>query len=126
MSHQRRDQDRPNALERLVQTREQANALKGPAGGVVVYRLVVVAVCGEGDDGAVEGLEPKLVGHDAEDVDHDISAFLGREFLETPPQLREVTHRTMEGALLGFVKLVVSKCENSTGTSRSRGSGEPG
>jgi hypothetical protein len=57
-------------LEGLVETLQDPELLvRGPT---------AEAVGGQRDDGPVEGLEPQLVEHDAEDVDCNVAALGGR------------------------------------------------
>lgn len=90
---ERRDEDGPHALEGLVEALEQAQTAKG-AGvlAVVEEGFVVVAVGGEGGDGAVEGLETELVEHDAEDIEGDIATLLGGEGSKPVDEVSPVAH----------------------------------
>lgn len=90
---ERRDDDGAHALHGLVQTGEDAHPLKRLGRAARGGRLVVVPVGGEGDDGAVEGFQAKLVDHDADGVDDDVPPLRRREVLQASEGLLDLSQR---------------------------------
>jgi hypothetical protein len=86
---QRGDQDGANTLEGLVETGEETEALEGPGGSLLQDSFVVIAVRGQGNNGAVESLKAELIDHDAGDVEGDVAALGRRERLEALLQLSD-------------------------------------
>jgi hypothetical protein len=70
-SDERRNQNGSNTLESLVETRQDADALKGDGDMRRLFQFIV-SVCRKRNDGSVEGLESKLVCHNTRDVDGDV------------------------------------------------------
>jgi hypothetical protein len=66
-----RNQDRSNALERLVEPSQNADPLEGD-GNVRLLLKFIVSVSRKRNDRSVESLESELVHHDAGDVDGDV------------------------------------------------------
>lgn len=58
------DHDRTHALAGLVEAAKKSNSLEGLGRSMIQEGIVVVPVCSEGEDRAIEGLEAELVEGD--------------------------------------------------------------